>query len=558
MLTPYGEKFSGEDILPQYPRPQLIRDSYLNLNGPWDYAFTAGEEPAQYDGQILVPFPPESPLSGVEKALGPEGALWYRRAFRLPEGFRRGPVLLHFGAVDQEAEVFCNGQLALTHAGGYTGFWADITELLTEGDGENILTVRVRDRLTSGPCSYGGQKRYTAWSGIWQTVWCESVPDGYVSSLRIVPLPEENVLEVTVNPGGSAGEGDACTVTVDGVEYALAAGQAGRIPTDGLELWSPETPRLYGMQVSLGKDLVHSYFALRSLTLRRDSQGHRRFFLNGSPIFFNGVLYQGLWPDGLSTPPTDEALLRDVKAVKAMGFNAIRLRDKVECPRFYWHCDRLGVMVLQGLPAGGRPGLPPLPGVRDNSHALFGRKDADSRNQFKRELRETAQQLMNAPSVVIWELFDEGRGQFDTDSLCTYLDELDGTRLIDRASGGVDQGYGVFKSVHSLGPRLRLRADSKGRALLLSACGGLGNRTEGHCWSAKNTANVLYDSPQRLAFAVQELFDQIRDQAGQGLAGSVFCQLTDVEAEVTGFLTYDRKRYKIPPVHLRKMIQIPL
>lgn len=558
MLTSYGAKLTGEDVHQEYPRPQLVRDSYLNLNGIWEYAFTASrEEPAQYEGEILVPFPPESELSRVGKPFPAGSCLWYRRAFALPEGFRRARVLLHFGAVDQTACVWCNGEAVIRHAGGYTGFSADITELLAEGT--NTLTVRVEDELASGICAYGAQKRHAAWSGIWQTVWCESVPDEYIESVRILPLPEEEAVELTVFPGGTESAGQTCSAVVLGKRYEFPAQEPCRIPARGLELWTPETPRLYGMDIFLGEDKVRSYFGLRSLTLGRDEKGTRRFLLNGKPFFLSGVLYQGYWPDGVCTPPADEALARDVAAAKAMGFNAIRLRDKIGSPRFYWHCDRLGLLVIQGLPAGGGPGLPLRGPVKDFNYAFYGRKDAEGRNQFKREMREAVQQLRNAPSLAIWELFDEARGQFETESLSVYLDELDGTRLIDRASGGADQGFGDFRSLHAMGTKLRYRPDAKNRPTLLSACGGFGNRAEGHCWSGKSTASVLYDSPQLLAYAVQDLYEgQIGPAAEEGLLGCVYCQLTDVEDEVTGFLTYDRGLCKIAPQQLRKLIQLRL
>lgn len=362
MLTPYGEKFSGEDILPQYPRPQLIRDSYLNLNGPWDYAFTAGEEPAQYDGQILVPFPPESPLSGVEKGFGSgrgavvpprlssaggvspgSGAASLRRGRPGGRGFLQRPASPH---PRRGIHRFLGGYYGASDGRG-RGKHPDGT-----GTGSPDLRSLFLRRTEALYCL----ERYLADSLVRECAGRICVLPSYCSPAR-GKCPGGHGKSRGERRRGRCLHGDGGTAW----NTLWAAGQAGRIPTDGLELWSPETPRLYGMQVSLGKDLVHSYFALRSLTLRRDSQGHRRFFLNGSPIFFNGVLYQGLWPDGLSTPPTDEALLRDVKAVKAMGFNAIRLRDKVECPRFYWHCDRLGVMVLQGLPAAAGRGCRPCP-----------------------------------------------------------------------------------------------------------------------------------------------------------------------------------------------------
>jgi len=448
MYTPYGAKLHGETVWAEYPRPQMMRASYHNLNGLWDYTFTDGTDlPEDFDGEILVPFPVESKLSRVEKAVPKGKYLWYRRSFTLPEGFDRGRVLLHFGAVDQMAVVYCNGQEVSRHAGGYTGFTAELTGLLQEG--ENQLLVQVTDRLSDGPCSYGAQKRYSPWSGIWQTVWLESVPGEYIGAVELRPIPEEDVLEITIVSAGDALAGQPCEVVLRGIHHTVLTDEPTRLPADNLERWTPEKPRLYGLEITLGRDTVKCYCAMRSLTLGWDGSGAKRLLLNGKPCFLNGVVYQGYWPDGLSTPPTDEALSRDVAAARAMGFNAIRLKDKVECARFYWHCDRMGIMVIQGMPAGGGNPLPRVPGVKDSSYQFFGRKDAEGRNQFKRELRETVTQLVSAPSVVIWELFDEGRGQFDSQNLSDYVKDLDGSRLIDHASGGADMGIGDICSVHS-------------------------------------------------------------------------------------------------------------
>jgi hypothetical protein len=567
MLTPWGEKLRRDAVRPEYPRPQLVRDSFLSLNGVWDYAFTGGEEPpGEYEGEILVPFSPESALSGVGRAPEQGQRLWYRRSLTLPEGFNKGRVFLHFGAVDQVAVVYLNGQRLARHAGGYTAFSVEITDAL--GD-ENLLTVCVEDETEKAYHGRGKQRRraggvwHTAQSGIWQTVWCESVPKRYIDSLRLVPLYDEAALELTGEPGEGVEMGIECTAVIDGASWSFSSGEPFRIPLPGFEPWSPENPRLCELDVRLGEDAVHSYFAMRKISVEADAEGRLRLFLNNAPYFQNGVLTQGYWPDGLYTAPSDEALAFDIAAAKEMGFNMLRLHAKVECQRFYWHCDRLGLLVWQDLPnGGGRYGALATSPVwsrlklRDKRHGLFGRRSLEGRAQFKREMRETAEQLRNHPCLALWVLFSEGRGQFDSENLARYLNELDGTRPIDRAGGWHDQGAGPFLSLHVYKKPYRHVPDKAGRAVLLSEFGGCGQRVDGHCFK-KARCHILYNSPHSLEFALQRLYEEeIGPAAAAGLAACVYTQLTDVEEEQDGLITYDRRIWKLPSSSVRRLVRI--
>ena len=352
MLTPWADTLDRAQPLPEYPRPQMVRDSYLNLNGPWSYAITtSANKPAQADGTILVPFSPESELSGVGHVLQPEEYLWYIRTVTLPDGFNVGRVLLHFGAVDQTATVWCNGVELATHTGGYLPFTVDITEVLAK---ENTILVCVRDATNKSQLPRGKQTLhphgiwYTPQSGIWQTVWLESVPQNYIRSLHVTPLFDAHQVEITV-----AGEGQ-CTIDLEGKRFTFPAGVPAHVPVQSFRPWSPEHPTLYPFSVTLGDDTVYSYFAMRKCSVETDKDGVRRLFLNGKPYFHNGLLDQGYWPDGLYTAPSDDALVYDIQLAKDMGFNMLRKHIKVECDRWYYHCDRLGMLVWQDMPCGGK------------------------------------------------------------------------------------------------------------------------------------------------------------------------------------------------------------
>ena len=560
MLTPWADTLDRAQPLPEYPRPQMVRDSYLNLNGPWSYAITtSANKPAQADGTILVPFSPESELSGVGHVLQPEEYLWYIRTVTLPDGFNVGRVLLHFGAVDQTATVWCNGVELATHTGGYLPFTVDITEVLAK---ENTILVCVRDATNKSQLPRGKQTLhphgiwYTPQSGIWQTVWLESVPQNYIRSLHVTPLFDAHQVEITVE-----GEGQ-CMIDLEGKRFTFPAGVPAHVPVQSFRPWSPEHPTLYPFSVTLGDDTVYSYFAMRKCSVETDKDGVRRLFLNGKPYFHNGLLDQGYWPDGLYTAPSDEALIYDIQLMKRLGFNMLRKHIKIEPMRWYYHCDRLGMLVWQDMPSGGgRYNLltisaPLITGIhlKDSHYRLFARTDPDGRDSFRQELEEMIRQLQNCPCIVLWVPFNEGWGQFDAKQITRLVRKLDPTRLIDHASGWHDQGVSDVRSLHVYFKPYRFRPDKKGRAVVLSEFGGYNLPVAGHTWNEKNFGYKGYQTPKALGEAVRKLYEtQIIPARKAGLAADVYTQLSDVEDECNGFVTYDRKVVKLPKQLVREI-----
>ena len=421
MLTRWGKELDPEAVLQEYPRPQLRRDSYLNLNGFWDYAMTASDQrPDGYDGRILVPFSPESELSGVNRTLTPEGYLWYRRVIELPDGFLKDRLLLHFGAVDQIATVWVNGTEVGGHVGGFTPFSIDVTGAWNRG-GANEVIVRVVDTTDTSWHSRGKQRTkrggiwYTPQSGIWQTVWMESVPDEFIRGLTIRPDFDGSAVEITVD--GGAGE-LCCSAEAYGRTVQGRTGRPIRLDMTGFEPWTPETPKLYDLTVRMGKDQVGSYFGMRKVAIEKDADGVPRFMLNNRAIFQSGLLDQGYWSDGMLTAPSDDALIADIAMAKAMGFNMLRKHIKVEPLRWYYHCDRLGMLIWQDMVNGGGtystalisvPVFLRLP-IRDRFYRLFARGDRAGRAQYRVELDEMIAHLRNTPSIVVWVPFNEGWG----------------------------------------------------------------------------------------------------------------------------------------------------
>lgn len=564
LMTPWGEHLDENCILTEYPRPQMRRNSYLNLNGRWEYAITDSDEsPRRWDGTILVPFSPESALSGVGRSLQPGQTLWYRREVILPQGFipADGRLLLHFGAVDQEAAVYWNGRLLGRHMGGYNAFTLDATDALGP---RNSLVVRVHDDTDASFHSRGKQKTrrggiwYTPQSGIWQTVWMEAVPRHYIESLRIVPLFDQSAVEVMVR----CSQPLQCEATVDGRTVPFTSGEPARIPMPDFRAWSPEDPYLYDLSVTLGEDRVESYFGMRKMEVRADRGGVKRLFLNGEPYFQSGLLDQGYWPDGLYTAPSDEALIYDIQTAKAMGFNLLRKHIKVEPMRWYYHCDRLGMMVWQDMPSGGGKyrfstiTLPLVTGIhrRDNHYRAFARASSQGRGEYMDELEEMVGQLFNAPSVVLWVPFNEGWGQFDSTLVMERLRALDPTRPVDPASGWHDQGAGELRSLHVYFKPFRFRRDRRGRALALSEFGGYNLRVDGHCFNQKDYGYRRLPDAAALWRDFSRLYErEVLPAVPRGLCASVYTQLSDVEDELNGLMTYDRRVVKLDADEVREL-----
>ena len=406
---------------------------------------------------------------------------------------------------------------------------------------------------------YKRQIWYTPQSGIWQTVWLESVPQNYIRSLRVTPLFDAHQVEITVE-----GEGQ-CTIDLEGRRYTFPAGVPAHVPVRAFRPWSPEQPTLYPFSVTLGSDTVYSYFAMRKCSVETGEDGVRRLFLNGKPYFHNGLLDQGYWPDGLYTAPSDDALVYDIQLAKDMGFNMLRKHIKVECDRWYYHCDRLGMLVWQDMPCGGRrydPLIVSTPLVTgwhldDSWYPLFGRTNVTARKAFLNELRDMVTTLYNHPCIAMWVPFNEGWGQFDSQTAVQVIQSVDKTRTIDPASGWHDQGFGDVRSLHVYFQKYKFQPDKLGRATLLSEFGGYVHRVEGHAMGGRSVGYKTCDAPLSLEYALQALYDeQIRPAIAQGLSAAVYTQLSDVEHELNGLVTYDRSVVKLPVQTLRKIFYI--
>ena len=569
LLTRWGRELDPGSVLQEYPRPQLVRDSYLNLNGWWDYAVlpASAAPPRQYDGRILVPFSPEAPLSGVGRQLQRHERLRYRRRVELPDGFvpLGGRLLLHFGAVDQTCTVLVDDVEVGRNLGGYLPFSCDVTDALRSGGGE--LVVDVRD-LSDGHQHASGKQRlnrggiwYTAQSGIWQTVWLEAVPELYVDRLTLVPQLAEGSVEVTVHAAGGSAR-----VRLDGTETRLEVNVPTRLPVRDVRPWTPDDPHLYDLEVDLGEDRVRSYVALRSFAVGPDAHGVPRLLLNGAPYLHVGVLDQGYWPDGLLTAPSDAAMVHDIATMKDLGFTMLRKHLKVEPLRWYHHCDRLGMLVWQDLVNGGGryrtaavtwPGRYPIR-LDDTRHRRpLGRADPAGRRLFRSETRRTVEHLRNVPSLATWVAFNEGWGQFDANETAAELVRLDGTRIVDQASGWHDQSGGDLHSLHAYGRRVRIPRRRDRRAVALSEYGGHQLPLTGHVYDDEHAFGYGEEhSSAALARSFLRLHERVAEQVRAGLGATVYTQLSDVEDEVNGLLTYDRELLKVDPALVRKALRL--
>lgn len=558
MLTEFGEKIDKNCPLAEYPRPQFVRNSYINLNGCWKCEFSKSSElPSDFKTDIIVPFSPETPLSGVGRVLEPTEYLHYEKRFNIPSDFNKGRVFIHFGAVDQIADVYLNGVHIGSHSGGYTPFSFEITDNIKEG--ENRLNVTVRDFSDTKQYSRGKQKFnrggiwYSPQSGIWQTVWLESTPKEYLHSVKITPdFDNEQVrfdFEADAEVLVSVYDGDML--------IAETAEKVVRIPN--FKPWSPESPFLYNVVFSCGKDRVRSYFGMRKFSVGKDENGMPRLFLNNKPYFHNGLLDQGYYPDGFLTPPSNEAMEYDVKTVKKMGFNMLRKHIKIEPLLWYHYCDVNGILVWQDMVnGGGKYGLEvsvlPFIGVNldDTNYKTFKRTDASQRESYYKELREMLDALYNCPCIAVWVPFNEGWGQFDSAKAYKFIKEFDKTRVVDSTSGWHDRGVTDVISKHIYFTPIKVKAGAK--PYVLSEFGGFSHRVNGHTFNNKMFGYKIYNSPESLAKAYKKTFERvIIPQISKGLSATVYTQLTDVEDELNGLLTYDRKVVKIPVDILKKI-----
>ena len=553
LITRWAAEVTPENALPEYPRPQMVRADWLNLNGLWEYALTRLNDPAptQFDDQILVPYPIESYLSGVQRRVDFKH-IWYRRTFTVPETWTGQRVLLNFGAVDWRTTVWVNGSEIGSHIGAYDGFSFDITDALLPANEQEIL-VDVFDP-TEGTQPRGKQVFrpdgiwYTPSSGIWQTVWLEPVPNVAIADLRLATDIDAGVLRVQAHLSGASDlsgytlsvtalDGEAVVGTANG-----PADQAVEVPIAQPKLWSPDAPFLYDLDVSLrfdntAVDQVTSYFGMRKIEVAPDADGVLRLFLNNAPLFNFGLLDQGFWPDGLYTAPTDEALRHDIEVTRQLGFNTIRKHVKVEPERWYYWADRLGVLVWQDMPSGDdfvQPGQGEI------------ERSAASAAQFELELQRLVDTHSNHPSIVMWVLFNEGWGQYDTARLADWLQTYDPTRLVNSASGWNDIGVGDVFDIHAY-PGPDVPGFDTERALVLGEFGGLGLPLSGHTWLAEDSWGYRqYDSVEALSAAYSSLIEQLHHlYETRGLAAAIYTQTTDVETEVNGMMTYDREIIKM-------------
>lgn len=604
LFTPWGEEMTqtgSREVWQEYPRPQLERDNYRMLNGAWSCWFVPAQDSssaAAEKQEILVPFSPESLLSGVGRQLQPGEYLWYERKVsfseeELSQKEKGLHCILHFDAVDQEAVVYCNGREVVRHSGGYLPFSADITEFAAAED--LLLQVRVRDVSDTSWHTRGKQALqrggmfYTAQSGIWQSVWYEWVPANYIRSMKITPDIDSNSVTIELDspkeffsvsctvyraaarpfPAGAQGFGGRGpglqpgerTIALIGVAVKRESSAANILqlflPEDSICLWTPETPYLYSFTIMADNDTIHGYFALRSFTVEPDEKGIPRFCLNHRPYFLHGLLDQGYWSDGLMTAPCDEAFVYDIELAKKKGFNMLRKHIKIEPLRWYYHCDRIGMIVWQDMVNGGTAYRMPyvcyFPTVfpntalhtHDHHYKLFSRADEEGRLEWEQECRDTLEHLFSVPSIAVWVPFNEGWGQFDAARIAALIKEQDPTRPVDHASGWFDQKAGDFKSIHNYFRTLKIKPDRK-RAFVISEYGGYACHIAGHSSLDRAFGYQKFDSPESLDAAYRHLIDrQLTPLIERGLSGAVYTQLSDVEEEVNGLVTYDRKVIKV-------------
>ena len=574
LFTRWAKDVNPNNPLPEYPRPQLKRESWLNLNGLWDYVIQSrtSTSPSNYEGKILVPFAIESALSGVKKKLKPNQVLWYRRTFELPESWKSQDLLLHFGAVDWETKVWINNNFVGAHRGGYVPFSFEISKYIKFRE-ENEIVISVWDPTNRGKQERGKQVLipfgvfYTAVSGIWQTVWLEPVPRSRIDKLFLIPNIKDELLSVTLSTKNLKPD-DIISLTVRTSDRVISkiehkAGENISIEVPDSKLWHPSKPFLYNLNLNLNRkgeplDKISSYFGMREFSYGKDEKNVPRILLNGEPLFLYGTLDQGYWPDGLYTAPTDEALLFDIEVTKELGFNMIRKHIKTESSRWYYHCDKLGMTVMQDMPNGGHEfyGIFGYLLWRGKLKLRNGRKRKSVKNQFYMELKSMIDTLYNHPSIAIWVPFNEAWGQFETRRVTDYVRTLDNTRLIDSASGWIDKKTGDIVDIHKYpGPALP-KMENEERIAVLGEFGGLGLEVDGHLWDKWfKWCYKKYPSREELWRNYQIIVEQTKDLIPEGLSAAVYTQITDVEGEINGLLTYDRSVLKFSKEKMRQLNQ---
>lgn len=563
--TEWSEQLDPAHVLPEYPRPQMVRGEWQNLNGLWNYAILPlGEQPAAWEGEILVPFAVESSLSGVGRRVGADRELWYERTFTVSPKWSGKRVLLHFGAVDWRADVWVNGVSVGIHTGGFTPFEFDITAVLKKGG--NTLRVRVWDPTDEGPQPRGKQVNhpegiwYTPVTGIWQTVWLEAVPQHYVRGVKTTPDLDRKLFRVETDLCG-AQPGDRVVVRLFDGKTAVAETEAlGGVPAElylpAPKLWSPDSPFLYDMSIALVRngrtlDEVRSYAAMRKFSTGRDRSGVMRLLLNNRPLFQFGPLDQGWWPDGLYTAPTDEALAFDVVKTKELGYNMIRKHIKVEPARWYWHCDRLGMIVWQDMPSGDQADR--MPQWQNKRYFTGEEKHRSplSEQYYRKEWREIIDCLYSFPSIGVWVPFNEAWGQFKTVEIAEWTKAYDPTRLVNPASGGNHYLTGDLLDLHNY-PAPELYLYDHNRPTVLGEYGGIGLVLEDHLWEPdRNWGYVRFDSPKAVTDEYERYAEILSKLIPNGFSAAVYTQTTDVEIEVNGLMTYDRKVMKVEPERIR-------
>lgn len=566
--TSWGEQLDPKNVLPEYPRPIMERNDWKNLNGPWKYAITKKGDPtpAAYQGDILVPFAVESSLSGVGKMINEKEELWYQRTFDVPSAWRGKQILLHFGAVDWKAEVWVNDVKVGEHTGGFTPFYFDITSVLNKGN--NDLVVKVWDPSDRGEQPRGKQIAnphgiwYTPVTGIWQTVWLEPVATQYITNLKTTPDIDNNSVKVEV--AANTTSADKVEVKVfDGKNLVAKGAALNGVPVElamptNAKLWSPDSPFLYNMEVTLYKDgkaidQVKSYTAMRKYSIRKGQNGITRLQLNNKDYFQFGPLDQGWWPDGLYTAPTDEALVYDLKKTKDFGYNMVRKHVKVEPARWYTHCDQLGLIVWQDMPNGG-----PSPQWQARNY-FNGReviRSAASEANYRKEWKEIIDCLYSYPSIAVWVPFNEAWGQFKTPEIVAWTKEYDPSRLVNPASGGNHYTCGDILDLHHYpGPNMFLY-DPR-RATVLGEYGGIGLVVEGNTWvnDKKNWGYVKFNTSDEVTNEYIKYGKHLLELIQKGFSAAVYTQTTDVEGEINGLMTYDRKVIKMNEAKVREINQ---